>query len=114
MENLRMKKIVPAALALLIALSAGSALMVKSSPAGEPEKAEAVQLNVNISLADNLAALKGKTVTVTLSAGQSLTGTVKEIKNGLLHLEKLAGKEFYDALVVIEDISVVEIRARKV
>ena len=113
MKSLQMNGIVPMALALLITLSAGSALMVKNAPAGEPEKAEAVQLNVNLSLADNLAALKGKTVTVTLSAGQTLSGTVKDVKNGLLHLEKLVGKEFYDALVVIEDISVVEIRARK-
>ena len=113
MEGFLTKRIVTVALALLIVLWAGSALMVKSAPAGEPEKAEAVQLNANITLADNLTALKGKTVTVTLSAGQSLSGTVKDVKNGLLHLEKLAGKEFYDALVVIEDISVVEIRARK-
>ena len=113
MENLRTKRMVPAALALLIALLVGSALMVKNAPAGEPEKAEAVQLNVNFSLADNLAALKGQTVTVTMTAGQPLSGTVKEVKNGLLHLEKLAGKEFYDALVVIGDIAVVEIRARK-
>ena len=113
MENLRTKRMVPAALALLIALLVGSALMVKNAPAGEPEKAEAVQLNVNFSLADNLAALKGQTVTVTLTAGQPLSGTVKEVKNGLLHLEKLVGKEFYDALVVIGDIAVVEIRVRK-
>ena len=113
MESLRTKRIVPAALALLIALLAGYAMMVKSAPAGEPEKAEVVQLNVNFSLADNLAALKGQTVTVTMTAGQPLSGTVKEVKNGLLHLEKLVGKEFYDALVVIGDISAVELRMRK-
>ncbi len=113
MESLQMKRIIPAALIILIALSAVSVLMVKSAPAGEPEKAEAVQLNVNFSLADNLAALKGQTVTVTMTAGQPLSGTVKEVKNGLLHLEKLVGKEFYDALVVIGDIAVVEIRVRK-
>jgi hypothetical protein len=113
METLKRKGIVPAALALLIALSAGSALMVKSAPAEEAQKSEAVQLNVNITLADNLAALKGRTVTVDLSAGQEMSGTVKDVKNGLLHLEKLVGKEFYDALVVIEDISAVELRVRK-
>ena len=113
MESLKMKRIVPAALALLIALSAGLALMAKSAPAEEAQKSEAVQLNVNITLADNLTAFKGKTVTVDLTAGQSLSGTVKDVKNGLLHLEKLVRKEFYDALVVIEDISAVEVRVRK-
>ena len=113
MKNLRTKRIVPAVLALLIALPAGSALMVKNAPAEEAQKSEVAQLNANITLADNLTALKGRTVTVTLTAGQSLSGTVKEVKTGLLHLEKLAGKEFYDALVVIEDISAVEVRVRK-
>ncbi|MCX5859644.1 MAG: hypothetical protein NT056_07075 [Proteobacteria bacterium] len=113
MKRLKMNGIIPAALVLLIAFAVGSALMVKSAPAQEAQKSEVVQLNANFTLADNLTALKGKTVTVTISAGQSMSGTVKDVKNNLLHLEKLVGKEFYDALVVIEDISAVELRVRK-
>ena len=57
-----------------------------------------------MSLADNLSALTGKTVTINLAGGQSMTGIVKEVKNGLLHLEKLSQKEFYDGLVSIDKI----------
>jgi hypothetical protein len=65
-----------------------------------------------MSLTDNLSALTGKTVTIYLAGGQSLTGIVKEVKGGLLHLEKLSQKEFYDGLVSIDKIAAMETRAR--
>jgi hypothetical protein len=68
---------------------------------------------VGIPLIENLAALKGKTVTVTLSSGQAVSGVVKDVKNGLLHLEKLSQKDFFDAVVVVDKISAVEVRVRQ-
>ncbi len=56
--------------------------------------------------------LKGKIITVTLSSGQSVSGVVHDVKNGLLHLEKLSQKEFYDAIIVVNKISAVEARVR--
>jgi hypothetical protein len=41
-----------------------------------------------------------------------LQGYVKSVGSGLLHLEKLAGKDFYDALLRIEDISAIEAKFR--
>jgi len=41
-----------------------------------------------------------------------MTGIVKEVKNNLLHLEKISQKEFYDALITIDHISAVEARVR--
>jgi hypothetical protein len=73
----------------------------------------AAQLNVDISLDANLAALKGKMITVTLSSGQSISGVVHDVKNGLLHLEKLSQKEFYDAIIVVSKISAFEVRDRQ-
>ena len=73
---------------------------------------EAVQLNAASSIADNLVALMGKPVTVNIAGGQPMTGIVKEVKNGLLHLEKLSQKEFYDALVNIDKIASIEARVR--
>ena len=69
--------------------------------------------NVNASFADNLKSFVGVTVTVTLNSGQSFTGIVKEVGDHLLHLEQLQGKEFYDALIRIEDISAIDARFRK-
>ena len=73
---------------------------------------EYVQLNAAIPLADNLIALKGKTVAVSLSSGQTMTGVVKEVQNNLLCLEKLNQKEFYDALIRVDLIEAIEVRAR--
>jgi hypothetical protein len=78
--------------------------------AGSPK--EYVQLNASIPLADNLTALKGKMVTVSLSSGQTMTGVVKDVQNNLLHLEKLAQKEFYDALIRVDLIVAIEARVR--
>ena len=71
-----------------------------------------IQLNSGISLADNLTALKGKTATVFLSSGQSMTGIVKDVKDNVLHLEKISEKEFYDALIRVDMISAIEVRVR--
>ena len=76
------------------------------------ESKEHLQLSAGITLADNLTTFKGKTVTVILKSGQSMTGIVKEVKNNLLHLEKISQKEFYDALITIGHISAIEARVR--
>jgi hypothetical protein len=52
-------------------------------------------------------------VVVTLNSGKTFTGNVKDVGNHLLHLEKLEGKEYFDALIVIQDISAVDTRFRK-
>jgi hypothetical protein len=76
------------------------------------EAKQFVQLNAGIPLADNLAALKGKTATIYLASGQSMTGIVKDMKDNVLHLEKISQKEFYDALIRVDMISAIEARVR--
>jgi len=73
---------------------------------------KAASYNVNFSLAENLSAFKGKTVYVHLKSGQTLTGIVKAVGNHLVHLEKLSGKDFYDALVRLDDVSAIDARFR--
>ena len=73
---------------------------------------EYTQLDATIPLADNLIAMKGKTVAVSLSSGQIMTGVVKDVQNNLLHLEKLSQKEFYDALIRLDQIVAIEVRVR--
>jgi hypothetical protein len=76
------------------------------------EAKQYVQLNAGVSLADNLTALKGKTATIYLASGQSITGIVKDVKDNVLHLEKISQKEFYDALVRVDSISAIEARVK--
>ncbi len=74
---------------------------------------EGVSYNVNSSLVDNLRALVGRKIYVTLDSGKTLAGFLNEVGDHLIHLEKLDGREFFDALIRIEDISAIETRFRK-
>jgi len=71
-----------------------------------------ISYNVNSSLADNLKSLIGKRVYVTLDSGKTFSGFVKEVGNHLMHLEKLDGKDYFDALIQIENISAIDTRFR--
>ena len=75
---------------------------------------EGMSYNVNASLEDNLKSLLGKKVIVTCVSGKTLTGFVKKVGNHLIHLEKLDGKEYFDALVRIESIGAVEAQFWKI
>lgn len=73
---------------------------------------EGVGYNVNSSLADNLQSLVGKRVYVTLDSGKTFAGTVKGVGSHLVHLEKLDGKDFFDALIRLESITAIDTRFR--
>jgi small nuclear ribonucleoprotein (snRNP)-like protein len=75
---------------------------------------EGINYNVDSSLADNLKSLSGKRVYVTLDSGKTFSGTIKGVGNHLVHLEKLDGKEFFDALIRIESISAIDTRFRDI
>jgi small nuclear ribonucleoprotein (snRNP)-like protein len=74
---------------------------------------EGMSYNVNSSLVDNLKSLIGKKVNVTVASGKTFSGVVKEVGMHLLHLEKLAGKDYFDALIRIENISAIDAQFRK-
>lgn len=69
---------------------------------------EGINFDTAASLADNIKAFVGKDMFVHLRSGKTVQGYVKSVGNGLLHLERLAGNDFYDALIRIEDISAIE------
>lgn len=73
---------------------------------------EGVSYNVNSSLVDNLRSLVGRKIYVTLDSGKTVAGFLKEVGDHLIHLEKLDGREFFDALIRIEDINAIETRFR--
>jgi len=75
---------------------------------------EGISYNVNSSLADNLKSLVSKKVYVTLDSGKTFAGFVKEVGDHLMHLEKLDGKDHFDALLRIENISAIDTRFRNI
>jgi hypothetical protein len=74
---------------------------------------EGSKFDLTVTLADNLKNYMGKDVVVHLKSGTTLQGYVKAVGNGLVHLEKLKGKDFYDALIRIEEISAIEGKFRE-
>jgi hypothetical protein len=54
----------------------------------------------------------GKPVTLMLDSGQELTGVVKQLGDKVVHLTSLTGKEFYDAVVDLDKVTAVVVRAR--
>jgi len=75
---------------------------------------EGAKFDVSISLKDNLKIYIGKDVFVHLRSGNPIQGYVKSIGSDFIHLEKLAGRDFYDALIRIEDISALEVKFRDI
>ena len=73
---------------------------------------EGMSYNVDSSLEDNLKLLVGKKVLVSCVSGKTLSGFVKKVGNHLIHLEKLGGQEFFDALIRIENISAIDAKFR--
>ena len=75
---------------------------------------EGISYNVSSSMADNLKSLIGKKVSITLTSGKTFTGLIKEVGNHLMHLEKLDGNEYFDALIRLEDINAIDTRFRNI
>ncbi|MGC9966751.1 MAG: hypothetical protein ABSE08_15205 [Syntrophobacteraceae bacterium] len=109
MKRLTGKRTLVAIIALTMILGFNLFMNVKNVTAAEPETA---QFSVDTSIMENLALLKGKSVTLYLTSGQTITGVVNGVKGNLLHLGKISQKEFYDALVAIDRISAIEMKVR--
>ncbi len=97
---------------IVIAALFCSAILLTAGVAYAEDESAPVQFNPKSSLENNLRLLAGKRVSVTLSSGAEYNGKVKSVGNGLLVLEKLSGKSFYDALIRTEDICAVETQVR--
>ena len=85
----------------------------QQSQAREVTPVEGAKFDTSFSLADNLKMYVGKNIVVHLKSGASFQGLVKAVGNNMLHLEKLAGKDFYDALILIDQISAIEAKFRE-
>jgi small nuclear ribonucleoprotein (snRNP)-like protein len=73
---------------------------------------EGSKFDVSVSMKDNLKLFTGRDVFIHLRSGKTLQGYVKAVGNEFVHLEKLAGRDFYDAFIRIEDISAMEAKFR--
>jgi hypothetical protein len=75
-------------------------------------KEDAFQFTQDTSLQGGLSQFKGKPVEIILKSGEQLAGKIADVGSRILVLKELRGKEFYDAVVAIDDISAVIFKAR--
>lgn len=92
-------------LALIAALCLGAAGSVLAQ---ESE----FELNPSYGIREILSANVGKRVAIKTGAGESLEGTVTKVGTHLVHISRLTGKDFYDAVVVIDKIDAAILRVR--
>ncbi len=100
----------PVAIILLCLFLTGLNGVVQAKP--KIINVEGVNYAVDESVAFNLKSLKGKRVTLFLNSGHQINGYIKAVDDDLVHIEKIQNKEFFDALIKIEDISAIETRFR--
>jgi hypothetical protein len=74
---------------------------------------EGTKFEVSLSIKDNLKMYTGKDVVIHLRSCKTLQGYIQSFGSDFVHLEKLAGKDFYDALVRIDDISAIQVKFRQ-
>lgn len=100
-------------LLILMAATAGFIFPQHASANANIVDIEGVGYDVNASIGNNLNSLTGKKVYLTLASGKNISGTLKAVGKKLIHLEKLDGKDFFDALIKIDDISAIDTRFRE-
>jgi hypothetical protein len=101
---------------VLVAALMFGACVCLPTPAGAAKpvvEIEGVGYNVNVSMADNLKLFVGKKVYLRVDSGAVMGGIVKEVGDHFVHLEKLDGKEYFDALIRIDAIRAMDARFRQ-
>lgn len=93
--------------AVLVLLS-GMAAMVPGLGAEEQH----YELRSSATVKDVLMEQTGKHVIVRLEDGESVEGTVGRVGESVVHITKLSGRDFYDAVVRIDRISAVIFKVR--
>ena len=111
-----MKRASMIASAAVLAVFLFTAIFIVSTASAQTKSAGTVQgakFEVSFSMKENLKAYIGKDVLIHLRSGKTFQGYVKAVGDQAVHLEKLAGgRDFYDALIRIDDISAIETKFR--
>jgi hypothetical protein len=71
-----------------------------------------IEVKPGTTMKDVLTDNTGKRVALRLASGEEIEGTVTTVGSSLVHISRLAGKDFYDAIVGIDKISAVRMKMR--
>ena len=95
--------------AFLLALLLGAATLVE--PASAPAQDTPMEVNAD-AIKVNLERQVGKRVRLRLVSGQDVEGTVVAVGTAGVHIARLAGMDFFDGVVRLDQIAAVIIRVR--
>ena len=112
MRKMNRKKLASVIIGLVLLLGMGLFFTGTSAKAEDTKKKETVQYNLNMSFTDNLSTFAGKRVNITPKSGQVISGKVKQVKNNMLHLEKITQRNYYDALIKTDEIAAMDAQFR--
>ena len=95
---------------LLPALAVAVLLAMPSVPTAAQEAK--LEVRGNDTVKTLLERQVGKRVSVVLTTGPELAGVVVSVGDKIVHLSELTGREYFDAMVNLDHIGAVVIRAR--
>jgi hypothetical protein len=73
---------------------------------------EKIELRQDIGIKEALLQFTGKRVSVTLDSGTAYEGILTKVGDHLIHISRLTGKEYFDAVIRIDKISALVVRTR--
>jgi hypothetical protein len=100
-----MKKTMSALVIALFCMAASSSVLSAQDKGYELKSSSATVKDV---LSENI----GKRAIVRMDTGDNLEGTVNKVGDSLVHISKISGRDFYDAVVRIDKISAVIFKVR--
>ena len=71
-----------------------------------------IELQQDIGIKEALIQFTGKRVSVTLDSGTAYEGILTKVGDHLVHISRLTGKEYFDAVIRIEKISGLVVRTK--
>lgn len=109
-----MKNILKAVVVLVCVGMFFSTIGFIASAQAEPKVVkEGPQFSIHKTMLQNIENFKGKTITVTLTSGEVITGKVVDVNNKFLQLEQLERANFSDALIDVNKIIAIKAQVRK-
>jgi small nuclear ribonucleoprotein (snRNP)-like protein len=109
----RTDQITSVAVVAVMLFAAMFAICPAAAQARSAVAVEGAKFETTSSIKDNLKTYIGKDVVIHLRSGKTIQGYLKSVGDHLLHVEKLSGRDFYDALVRIEDITAIEAKFKE-
>lgn len=94
-------------------LFASAALVAVFSAASVSADEQKFELKPSAGMNEVLTENVGKRVTLRLGSGDEIEGTVTQVGKTLVHVSRISGKEYYDAVISIDKVSAVRMRVRE-